>query len=54
VGKGTGQGLSLVYAVVERHEGSIDIISNEGEGTTIRMRLPVETIEEAGVDLNGG
>ena len=43
VGKGTGQGLSLVYAIVERHQGSIDIESEEGKGTTFRIMLPVDT-----------
>ncbi|MCH2159759.1 MAG: ATP-binding protein [Oleiphilaceae bacterium] len=41
VGKGTGQGLNIVYSViVEKHRGSIDIKSKEGEGTTFILTLP--------------
>ncbi len=38
--KGTGLGLSLVYGIVERHGGTLDIVSAPGEGTTFRIRLP--------------
>ncbi len=42
VGKGTGQGLSLVHAVVVKHHGgSIDFSSNVGRGTTFQIRLPL-------------
>jgi two-component system, NtrC family, sensor kinase len=41
VGQGTGQGLSLVYAmIVERHEGQIAFDSVVGEGTTFTIRIP--------------
>jgi two-component system NtrC family sensor kinase len=39
--KGTGLGLSVVYGIVERHAGSIDISSEVGVGTTVTIRLPV-------------
>ena len=43
VGKGTGQGLAVVYSViVEKHEGSVEIESVNGEGTTFILRVPVE------------
>lgn len=42
VGKGTGQGLALVRATVERHDGSLECISTPGSGTTFTIRLPVE------------
>ncbi|MDH3716478.1 MAG: PAS domain S-box protein [Planctomycetota bacterium] len=43
VGKGTGQGLAIVYSViVERHAGAIDFVTNEGKGTTFILRLPLE------------
>ncbi len=46
IGKGTGQGLSIVFsAVVKKHGGAIDCVSHEGEGTTFILSLP---IEEAG------
>jgi len=37
---GTGLGLSLVRHVVERTNGSIEVSSEEGAGTTFRMTLP--------------
>ena len=43
VGKGTGQGLAIVYAVVvEKHGGQIDFVSQEGQGTTFILRLPIK------------
>jgi two-component system NtrC family sensor kinase len=38
---GTGLGLSVVYGIVERHGGTIDIRSDVGKGTTVSLRLPV-------------
>jgi len=43
VGKGTGQGLSMAYAViVERHKGEIEAQSTVGEGTTFIISLPID------------
>jgi PAS domain S-box-containing protein len=42
VGRGTGQGLALAYALVtERHGGSITFVSELGTGTTFTVRLPI-------------
>ena len=42
VGRGTGQGLSLVHTViVDRHGGSIHVDSEPGRGTTFIVRLPL-------------
>ena len=42
VGKGTGQGLSLVHSiVVKKHGGEVDLESKPGEGTTFIVRLPI-------------
>jgi signal transduction histidine kinase len=38
---GTGLGLTIAKTIVERHEGSIEIESAEGMGTTVRVRLPL-------------
>ncbi len=43
VGKGTGLGLSICYAIVNQHEGTIDIASVAGQGTTITVSLPEES-----------
>ena len=45
---GTGLGLTIAKAIVERHEGSIEVESSEGRGTTMRVRLPVR---EAAVEV---
>src|SRR4051812_36608751 len=38
---GTGLGLALCRAVVERHQGSITLEPHEGPGTTVRLKLPL-------------
>ena len=38
--KGTGLGLSVVYGIVERHGGKIDLKTEVGKGTRIGIRLP--------------
>jgi two-component system sensor histidine kinase PilS (NtrC family) len=40
--RGIGLGMSIVHRIVTSHGGSIDIESNEGKGTTVRMALPRE------------
>ncbi|NBC31376.1 MAG: hypothetical protein GVY13_01745 [Alphaproteobacteria bacterium] len=37
---GTGLGLSLVKSLIELHAGRVDIVSEEGEGTTVSVTLP--------------
>jgi signal transduction histidine kinase/ActR/RegA family two-component response regulator/HAMP domain-containing protein len=38
---GTGLGLAMVYGIMERHEGNIEIESQPGKGTTVRLVFPV-------------
>ncbi len=41
IGKGTGLGLAMTYGIVNRHNGTIDIRSKVGEGTTFTITLPL-------------
>ncbi|MBT3271211.1 response regulator [Candidatus Poribacteria bacterium] len=36
----TGTGLAMVYGTMKRHEGSIDVQSQAGFGTTVTLRFP--------------
>jgi signal transduction histidine kinase/CheY-like chemotaxis protein len=39
--RGTGLGLSMVYGIVERHRGQLEIQSKIGKGTTFIIKLPL-------------
>lgn len=42
VGKGTGLGLSISYQiVVEKHKGSLECISEAGQGVEFRIKIPI-------------
>jgi len=45
-GKGTGLGLSQAYGFVKAHEGALFIDSKEGEGTEVRVLLPLLEVPE--------
>jgi CheY-like chemotaxis protein/anti-sigma regulatory factor (Ser/Thr protein kinase) len=38
--RGTGLGLSMVYGILQRHRGSVEIETAPGKGTTFRLSLP--------------
>lgn len=49
---GTGLGLSFVYGVIKKHKGKIEIESEEGKGTNVKIYLPkAKGIEERRVDV---
>jgi CheY-like chemotaxis protein/anti-sigma regulatory factor (Ser/Thr protein kinase) len=45
--RGTGLGLAMVYGMVQRHSGDIDIESTPGQGTTARLvfAVPSDVVE---------
>ncbi|MBS2038203.1 PAS domain S-box protein [bacterium] len=42
--QGTGLGLAVVYGIVQTHEGSIDVSSQLGQGTTFQVMLPLKPL----------
>ena len=45
---GTGLGMAISYRIVQAHGGKIDVVSREGEGTSITVTLPVTTTMTGG------
>ncbi len=41
VGQGTGLGLAISYKIVQAHQGRIDVRSQPGEGTEMRVVIPL-------------
>ena len=39
--RGTGLGLAMVYGMIQRHGGELEVDSEVGRGTTIRLLFPV-------------
>ncbi len=42
VGTGTGLGLSVSYSIIQTHNGSINVASEVGKGTTFHITLPMK------------
>lgn len=52
VGQGTGLGLSICHSIIERHGGQIWFETEQGKGTTFRVKIPVNAkpTEQARID----
>lgn len=52
--QGTGLGLAVVRAVVSAHQGEFDIDSDQGRGTCITLKLPIQSsVADAGDERVG-
>ncbi|HEX6045478.1 MAG TPA: PAS domain S-box protein [Pyrinomonadaceae bacterium] len=49
---GTGLGLSVSYSIIERHAGSISVISDPGNGTRFTIDLPAAVAESTIEDVD--
>jgi two-component system, NtrC family, sensor histidine kinase PilS len=47
---GTGLGMAISFRIVQEHGGTIDVVSNQGTGTTITVSLPVQRMRQASSD----
>ena len=43
VGKGTGLGLWICMSIIQKHNGNIEVESQEGRGSTFTISLPIES-----------
>ena len=52
-GKGVGLGLSVAYGIIQEHDGSINVQSEKGNGTTFVIEIPLKH-ESIQVEQSGG
>jgi CheY-like chemotaxis protein len=52
--KGSGIGLSIVYSIISKHNGFIDVESEDGKGTVVNIYLPAseDTVKEVVIDVS--
>lgn len=49
---GTGLGLAMVFGVIQRHQGTLEIESEPGKGSTFRLRLPARAVSPIENDVD--
>src|SRR5690606_18967832 len=50
VGRGTGLGLSVAYAIAQEHGGQISVAPREGGGASFRLELPISGLKVRSAD----
>jgi CheY-like chemotaxis protein len=50
--QGTGLGLSVSYSIIERHSGSISVVSEPGKGARFTIDLPAVGADSSSHDLS--
>jgi len=51
---GTGMGMAVSFGIIRRHNGSIEVESEPGRGTTFRISLPVAVEAQKTADAQSG
>jgi len=46
VGKGTGLGLAISYSIIQKHHGTIEVVSQRDRGATFIVKIPVRTNQD--------
>ncbi len=52
-GEGTGLGLAIAHGLIQEFDFQLDVVSSPGQGSTFRIRMPVEQSEEQTTEKTG-